>query len=71
MRTTVNKIVPHEDLPMEVHVQFRDDSDRTASVVNVVVFIEKQDHPLSRVRSLAIQKALDLLPQITQSEKNL
>ena len=48
MKTTVNKIVPHEDKPLEVHVEFRDDHDTTAPVVNVVVFIEKQDHPLSR-----------------------
>ena len=68
MRTTVNKIVPHEDRPMEVHVEFRDDHDTTAPVVNVVVFIEKQDLPLSRVRSLAIDKAFEFLAQIGSSE---
>ncbi len=68
MKTTVNKIVPHEDMAMEVHVEFRDDSHRTAPVATVVVFIEKQDHPLSHVRSLAIEKALDFLVQIRQSE---
>ena len=68
MRTTVNKIVPHEDRPMEVHVEFRDDHDTTAPVVNVVVFIEKQDLPLSRVRSLAIDKAFEFLAQIRSSE---
>ena len=68
MKTTVNKIVPHEDRAMEVHVEFRDDHDTTATVVNVVVFIEKQDHPLSQVRSLAIDKALEFLAQIIRSE---
>ena len=68
MKTTVNKIVPHEDRAMEVHVEFRDDHDTTAPVVNVVVFIEKQDHPLSQVRSLAIDKALEFLAQIRSSE---
>ena len=68
MRTTVNKIVPHEDRPMEVHVEFRDDHDTMAPVVNVVVFIEKQDLPLSRVRSLAIDKAFEFLAQIRRSE---
>ena len=68
MKTTVNKIVPHEDRPMEVHVEFRDDHDTTASVVNVVVFIDKQDLPLSRVRSLAIDKAFEFLAQIRRSE---
>jgi hypothetical protein len=68
MRTTVNKIVPHEDRPMEVHVEFRDDHDTRAPVVNVVVFIEKQDLPLSRVRSLAIDKAFEFLAQIRRSE---
>ena len=67
MKTTVNKIVPHEDRPMEVHVEFRDDHDTTA-VVNVVVFIEKQDHPLSQVRSLAIDTAYDFIAQIRQAE---
>jgi hypothetical protein len=53
---------------MEVHVEFRDDQDTTAPVVNVVVFIEKQDLPLSRVRGLAIDKALAFLAQISRSE---
>jgi hypothetical protein len=39
-----------------------------APVVNVVVFIEKQDHPLSQVRSLAIDKAYDFIAQIRRSE---
>ena len=68
MKITVNKIVPHEDKPLEVHVEFRDDHDTTAPVVNVVVFIEKQDHPLSEVRRLAIDKALEFIAQIRQSE---
>ena len=68
MKTTVNKIVPHEDRAMEVHVEFRDDPDITAPMANVVVFIEKQDHPLSRVRSLAIDKAFEFLAQIRRSE---
>ena len=68
MKITVNKIVPHEDKPVEVHVEFRDDHDPTAPVVNVVVFIEKQDHPLSQVRSLAIDKALEAIAQIRRSE---
>ena len=68
MKTTVNKIIPHEDRPMEVHVEFRDNHDTTAPVVNVVVFIEKQDHPLSQIRSLAIDKALEFILQIRRSE---
>ena len=68
MKTTVNKIVPHEDKPMEVHVEFRDEHDATAPMVNVVVFIEKEDHPLSQVRSLAIDKAFEFLAQIRRSE---
>ena len=68
MRTTVNKIIPHEDKPLEVHVEFRDDHDTTAPVVNVVVFIEKQDHPLSQVRRLAIDKAFEFIAQIRQAE---
>ena len=68
MKTTVNKIIPHEDRAMEVHVEFRDDNDTMAPVVNVVVFIEKQDHPLSEVRSLAIDKAFEFLAQLGRSE---
>ena len=37
MKITVNKIIPHEDRAMEVHVEFRDDNDTMAPVVNVVV----------------------------------
>jgi hypothetical protein len=68
MKITVNKIVPHEDTAMEVHVEFRDEHDTTAPVAKVVVFIEKQDHPLSEVRRLAIDKAFEFLAQITRSE---
>ena len=68
MKTTVNKIVPHDEMPMEVHVEFRDDSNSTAPVVSVVVYIDKQDHPLSEIRSLAIKKALEFLRHITESE---
>ena len=68
MKTTVNKIVPHEDKPLEVHVEFRDDHDTTAPVVNVVVFIEKQDHPHSQVTSLAIDKAYEFIAWIRRSE---
>jgi hypothetical protein len=68
MKTTVNKIVPQDDGSVEVHVEFRDDSHRTAPVVNVVVYIDKQDHSLSEVRSLAIKKALEFLSHVTQSE---
>ena len=68
MKITVNKIIPHEDRAMEVHVEFRDDNDTTAPVVNVVVFIEKQDHSLSQVRSIAIDKAFEFLAQIRGSE---
>jgi hypothetical protein len=68
MKTTVNKIIPHEDKPLEVHVEFRDDHDTTAPVVYVVVFIEKQDHPLSEVRRLAIDKAFEFIAQIRRSE---
>jgi hypothetical protein len=39
-----------------------------APVVNVVVFIEKQDHPLSQVRRLAIDKAFEFIAQIRRSE---
>ncbi|MGH9883344.1 MAG: hypothetical protein ACRD6N_18055 [Pyrinomonadaceae bacterium] len=68
MEITVNKIVPHEDMEMEVHVHFLDESHRPYPEANVVVFIEKQDHPLSEVKSLAIQKALNFLSQIIDSE---
>ena len=68
METTVNKIVPHEDMEMEVHIHFLDESRRPHPEVNVIVFVEKQDHPLSEVRSLAIQKALNFLTQIIHSE---
>ena len=68
METTVNKIVPHEDMEMEVHIHFLDESHRPNSEANVIVFIEKRDHPLSEVRSLAIQKALNFLSQIIHSE---
>ena len=68
MKITVNKIIPHEDRAMEVHVEFRDDNDTTAPVVNVVVFIEKQDQPLSQLRSLAIDKAFEFLAQVGRSE---
>ncbi len=54
--------------PLEVHVEFRDDHDTTAPVVNVVVFIEKQDHPLSQVRRLAIDKGFEFIAQIRQAE---
>ena len=67
METTVNKIVPHEDMEMEVHVNFRDEAHHPHYSANVIVFVEKQDHPLSEVKSLAIQKALDFLLQITSS----
>jgi hypothetical protein len=68
MKTTVNKIVPHEDMEMEVHIHFLDESHRPHSEANVIVFIEKLDHPLSEVKSLAIQKALNFLSQIIHSE---
>ncbi|HET6889820.1 MAG TPA: hypothetical protein VFH31_01855 [Pyrinomonadaceae bacterium] len=68
MEITVNKIVPHEDMEMEVQVHFLDKSNLAQPEANVVVFIEKQDHPLSEVRSLAIQKALTFLSQIIDSE---
>ncbi|HKZ77033.1 MAG TPA: hypothetical protein VJ124_01830 [Pyrinomonadaceae bacterium] len=68
METTVNKIVPHEDMEMEVHIRFLDESHRPHPEANVIVFIEKQDHSLSEVRSLAIHKALDFLSQIIHSE---
>ena len=68
MKITVNKILPHEDKPVEVQVEFRDDHDPTAPVGSVVVFIEKQDHPLSQVRILAIDKAFEAIAQIRRSE---
>jgi hypothetical protein len=68
MKTTVNKIVPHEDAEMEVHIHFLDESHRPHSEANVIVLIEKQDRPLSEVRNLAIQKALTFLSQIIHSE---
>ena len=68
METTVNKIVPHEDMEMEVHIRFLDDSHGPHPEATVIVFIEKQDHPLSEVKSLAIQKALNFLSQIIHSE---
>ena len=67
METTVNKIVPHEELEMEVHVHFLDESHRLQPSATVIVFIEKQDH-LSEVKSLAIKKALNFLSQIIDSE---
>ncbi|MGH9967075.1 MAG: hypothetical protein ACREBG_04475 [Pyrinomonadaceae bacterium] len=68
MVTTVGKIVPHEDMEMEVHVHFLDESHRPHAAANVIVFIEKQDHTLSEVRTLAIQKALNFLSEIIHSE---
>jgi hypothetical protein len=68
METRVNRIVPHEDMEMEVHIQFLDESHHPNPEANVIVFIEKQDHPLSEVRSLAVQKALNFLSQIIHSE---
>ena len=68
MEITVNKIVPHEEMEMEVHVHFRDESHRLKPTATVIVFIEKQDHPLSEVKSLAIKKAFNFLSQIIDSE---
>jgi hypothetical protein len=68
METTVNKIVPHEEMEMEVHVHFLDESHRPHPEATVIVFIEKQDHPLSEVKSLAIKEALNFLSQIIDSE---
>ncbi len=68
MEITVNKIVPHEEMEMEVHVQFLDEFHRLQPSATVIVFIEKQDHPLSEVKSLAIKKALNFLSQIIDSE---
>jgi len=68
METTVNKIVPHEDMEMEVHIHFLDESHLPHTEANVIVFIEKQDHPLSEIRGLAIQKALNFLSQIIHAE---
>ena len=68
METTVNKIVPHEEMEMEVHVHFLDESHRLQPSATVIVFIEKQDHPLSEIKSLAIKKALNFLSQIIDSE---
>lgn len=68
MVTTVDKIVPHEETEMEVHVNFRDETHRPPSEAKVIVFIEKGDHPLSEVKSLAIQKAVDFLSQIIHTE---
>jgi len=56
METTVNKIVPHEDIEMEVHIHFLDESHRPHPEANVIVFIEKQDYPLSEVRVLRSRK---------------
>ncbi len=66
METIVNKIVPH-DMEMEVHVSFRDEAHRPHSSADVIVFIERRDHPLSEVKSLAIQQALNFLSQILSS----
>ena len=68
METTVNKIVPHEEMEMEVHVHFLDESHRLQPSATVIVFIEKHDHPLSAVKSFAIKKALNFLSQIIDSE---
>ena len=68
METTVNKIVPHEEMEMEVHVHFLDESDPLQPSATVIVFIEKQDHPLSEIKSLAIKKALNFLSQLIDSE---
>jgi hypothetical protein len=67
MEVTVNKIIPHEELPMEVHVRFRDAAAAPHPYADVVVFVEKYDHPLSEMRSIAIRKALDFLSQITSA----
>ena len=67
MKTTVNKIVPHEDMEMEVHVNFRDEAQHPHTAADVIVFVEKLNHPLSEVKSLAIQKALDFLSQVVSS----
>lgn len=57
METTVNRIIPHEDRAMEVHVSFRDKGNHAHPSADVIVFVEKQDHPLSEVKRVAIQKA--------------
>lgn len=67
MKTTVNKIVPHEERGMEVHVNFLDEAQHPHTAADVIVFVEKLNHPLSEVKSLAIQKALDFLSQIVSS----
>lgn len=40
METTVNKIVPHEEMEMEVHVHFLDESHRLQPSAAAIVFIE-------------------------------
>ena len=68
MKTTVNKIVPHEEMEMEVHVHFFDESPPLQASATVIVFIEKQDHSLSEVKCLAIKKAFTFLSQIIDSQ---
>ena len=52
---------------MEVHVNFRDEAQHPHTAADVIVFVEKLNHPLSEVKSLAIQKALDFLSQVVSS----
>ena len=67
MKITVNKIVPHEELGMEVHVNFRDEAQHPHQSAEVIVFVEKLNHPLSEVKSQAIEKARDFLSQMVSS----
>ena len=64
MKTTVNGIVPHEDLGLEVHVNFRDEAQHPHTAADVIVYVEKLNHPLPAVKGLALEKALDFLPRI-------
>ena len=42
METTVNKIVPHEDMEMEVHIHFLDESHRPHLEANVIVLLKSR-----------------------------
>ena len=42
METTVNKIVPHEEMEMEVHVHFLDESHRLQPSATVIVLLRSR-----------------------------
>ena len=64
MEIEVYRIIPNEDMPIEVRIMISDEVNSPHNCADLTIFVERKDYTLSEIKRVALEKAREFLSQV-------